>query len=82
MSASDSGWSVVARVSTLEAEVLRAALETAEIPVRFLSETVGQIYALTASMLGEVRVLVPEDRAEEARALLADSRPIDFPESD
>jgi hypothetical protein len=76
------GWVEVANVTALEAEVLRAALETAEIPVQTLGEAVARIIGLSDVDLGIVRVMVPEDRAEEARELLADSQPVDFPEGD
>lgn len=75
-------WVEVARVSSLEAHILQAALDTAGIPAQTLGETVGELYALSASKLGEVRVLVPPDRAEEARALLDTSETLDFPEGD
>ncbi|HEV3232697.1 MAG TPA: DUF2007 domain-containing protein [Candidatus Dormibacteraeota bacterium] len=78
----DAGWEPVAAVGAMEAEVLRAALETADIPVVSRGETVGTIYALTATELGQVVLLVPADRLEEARALLQGSTAINFPEGD
>ena len=75
-------WEVVARLGSLDAEVMKAALETADIPVQLLYETVGRIYALDNMQLGEVKVLVPPDRADEARELLATAQPIDFPAGD
>ena len=76
------GWEILVRAGQMEAEVLRAALETADIPVAMRSETVGRIYGLTTQQLGEVTLLVPAERLEEARELLESSVPVDFPESD
>jgi hypothetical protein len=77
-----SGWEVVAKGASIEIDVLQAALETAGIPSVTLGETIGRIYALGALELGEVRLLVPPDRLMEARELLSDATPIDFPEAD
>ena len=76
------GWEPVKVTDMMEAEVLKAALETAEIPVVLRGETAGRIYGITATELGNVFVLVPADRVEEARALIEDSRPINFPDED
>jgi len=66
----------------MEAEILKAALEAADIPVVLQGESVGQIYGITASELGTVAVRVPADRLEEARLLVDSSEAIDFPEGD
>jgi hypothetical protein len=78
----DPGWEPVAEVSAMEAEVLRAALDSAGIPVVSRGETVGTIFALSATELGQVVLLVPSERAEEARELLDGATAIDFPEGD
>ena len=75
-------WAVLTVVDPLEAEVLKAALETAGFPVVVRQEASGRIIGLTVGSMGEVSLLVPEDRLSEAHALIADSHPIDFPESD
>ncbi|HEY8740116.1 MAG TPA: DUF2007 domain-containing protein [Candidatus Dormibacteraeota bacterium] len=75
-------WVAVGTVSAMEAEILKAALENAEIPVALRGDIAGRLYGITASDLGDVAVLVPPDRAEEARALIESSEPIDFPEGD
>lgn len=82
MSPTADEWTEVARVSHMEAEILRLALETAGIPVQTFGEAVAELYAVTATELGDVQVLVPTDRADEARELLSDSHPVDFPEGD
>ncbi|MFN2464316.1 MAG: DUF2007 domain-containing protein [Candidatus Dormibacteria bacterium] len=76
------GWQVVRETSAMEAEILKAALEAADIPVVLQGETVGRLYGITASDLGSVALLVPPDRLAEARALVDSSEPIDFPEGD
>jgi hypothetical protein len=54
----------------LQAEVIKGQLETAGIPVMLDYESLGRVYGLTVDGLGEVRVLVPDGRAEDARQLL------------
>jgi hypothetical protein len=78
----DGDWAVLTVVDPLEAEVLKAALETAGFPVVVRQEASGRIIGLTIGSMGEVSVLVPADRLGDARDLIADSRPVDFPESD
>lgn len=55
----------------LRAQVLKAKLELAGIPVLLDYESVGPVIGITVDGLGEVHVLVPADCAEQARALLA-----------
>ena len=69
--------------------VLKTALESAGIPVRtrgeglmslFPSEALGATFRSSA---GEVRIQVPESRAEEARELLSTTATVeDLPESE
>jgi hypothetical protein len=75
-------WVSVAEVQSMEAEILKAALDSAEIPVVLRGDIAGRLYGITASDLGTVKVLVPPERAEEATALIQSSEPIDFPEGD
>ncbi|MGC8780078.1 MAG: putative signal transducing protein [Anaerolineae bacterium] len=56
----------------LAAEVIKGKLESAGIPVLLAYESVGPIYGLTVDGLGQVRVQVPREYAEDAAALLAD----------
>jgi hypothetical protein len=73
---------VLKKTEPMEAEILRAALETADIPVAMSSEFVGRLYGLTSQKLGEVTVLVPRERLQEATDLIENSVAVDFPESD
>jgi hypothetical protein len=54
----------------LKAQVIKAKLETADIPVLLDYESVGPIIGITVDGLGEVRVLVPERYVDEARTLI------------
>jgi len=54
----------------MAAQVYKSKLESAGIPVLLQYESAGLILGLTVDGLGQVRVMVPEDLADEARALL------------
>jgi hypothetical protein len=54
----------------LEAEAIKGRLETSGIPAAFDFESIGQTFGITIDGLGEVRILVPIERANEARELL------------
>lgn len=56
----------------LQAHVIRTKLESAGIPVLLDYESAGVVLGITVDGLGEVRVMVPEDLAEEAQALLSE----------
>jgi len=61
----------------MKAQVFKTKLESAGIPVLLDYESAGQIYGITVDGLGQVRILVPQDRAEEARDLLQEEEPAD-----
>ncbi len=54
----------------LRAEVIKAQLENAGIPVLLDYESAGRVYGITIDGLGEVRIFVPNEHAEDARRLL------------
>jgi len=54
----------------LQAEIIKGKLETNGIPVLLEYESLGPVLGLTLDGLGQVRVLVPDDQAELAYALL------------
>ncbi len=54
------------------AQIYKSKLEGQGIPVLLQYESAGLVYGITIDGLGEVRVLVPADLAEDARALLED----------
>ncbi len=55
----------------IEAQPILAALRANGIPARTRGEALGSIYALTLDGLAEIAILVPADRVDEARELLA-----------
>jgi hypothetical protein len=64
-------WTIVYNAAGLmKAQVIKAKLEEADIPVLLDYESVGPIIGITVDGLGQVRVLVPKDRGEEARDLI------------
>jgi hypothetical protein len=58
----------------LRAEIIKSKLEVNDIPVLLQYESLGPVMGLTLDGLGEVRVLVPADKAEIARALLEEAQ--------
>lgn len=56
----------------LDAEMIRIFLQSHGIRAESLGESVGTIYGLTVTPLGEVKIMVPEEQAAEALRLLAD----------
>lgn len=64
---------VVYRASGLaEAQIMKGFLEDLEIPVDLDYESAGPAIGLTINGLGEVRVRVPRDYEDSARAALAE----------
>jgi hypothetical protein len=59
----------------LPAQVVKAKLESAGVPVLLKYEAVGQVLGLTVDGLGLVEVQVPEAWAEMARELVAEEPP-------
>jgi hypothetical protein len=53
-----------------QAEILQKMLESFGIPVRLEFESYGRVMGMTVDGLGAVGILVPSDRAAEARELL------------
>jgi len=56
----------------LQAQVIKTKLESEGIPVLLQYESLGLIYGITVNGLGEVRVMVPEAMAQEARQIIAE----------
>ena len=57
----------------LQAEIIKGRLESAGIPAMLDYESQGRVIGITVDGLGEVRILVPNERADEAKELLAPS---------
>lgn len=66
----------------LGAQVVQGKLEAYGIPVMLKYESAGLVFGLTIDGLGTVEVQVPEDRAEEAEALLSEEPEDEPAESD
>ena len=68
----------------MEAHGIRTALEAAEIPVHLNFEAAAKLYAVTVDGLGAVKIMVPLDRLEEARAIIETPAELvgDLPEPD
>ena len=66
----------------LEAAVIKGKLEEAGIPVLLKYESAGLVFGFTVDGLGQVRVFVPADCADEARRLLAESSDLTDEEPD
>ncbi|MEA3376428.1 MAG: DUF2007 domain-containing protein [Chloroflexota bacterium] len=58
----------------IRAQVIKAKLEAAGIPVLLDYESVGPVIGITVDGLGEVRVLVSNKNAEEARSLIEEEQ--------
>jgi len=56
----------------LGAQVVKGKLEAYGIPAMLRYESAGLVFGLTVDGLGMVEVQVPEDRAEEAEALISE----------
>ncbi len=57
-----------------EAELVRHLLDAYGIPCQVVSAVPHSVYPFTVDGLGEIRILVPASRHEEASALLAEHR--------
>ena len=58
------------------ANVMKSHLESEGIPVLLEYESAGLIYGITADGIGEVRILVPREVADEAREIIQPRGPI------
>jgi hypothetical protein len=54
----------------LEAEIIKGRLESEGIPVLLRYESAGLVYGITIDGLGEVKIMVPRNLAEEAKEIL------------
>jgi len=54
----------------LEAQVIKSHLESEGIPAILQYESAGLVFGITIDGLGETKVLVPQDLAEEAKEII------------
>ena len=63
---------IVYRVwSDPEAQVIKSLLESSGIRCKLVSHVPHSVYPVTVDGLGEVRIMVPQEQEETARALIA-----------
>ena len=66
-------------ISTVQGElfanVIKSHLESEGIPVLLEYESAGIVYGLTVDGLGQVKILVPRELAEEARQIIEPKEP-------
>lgn len=56
----------------IRAQVVKAKLQAAGIPALLDYESAGPVIGITVNGIGAVRVRVPEEHAEDARALIVE----------
>ncbi len=61
----------------LAASVIKSLLESEGIPAILQYESLGIVYGMTVDGLGQVKVLVPQQLEEQARAILAEAASAD-----
>lgn len=75
-------WSLAATASGMAAaQVMAGRLEAEGVPVRLRYDVAGSLYAVTINGLGAVKILVPDEYVEQARAILDrtyDERDLDW----
>jgi hypothetical protein len=54
----------------IAAEVVKSHLESEGIPVLLKYESAGPIFGITVDGLGKVKIMVPEELAEEAKRII------------
>jgi hypothetical protein len=54
----------------MKAQVMKSHLESEGIPVLLKYESAGLVYGITVDGLGQTKVMVPENLAQEAREIL------------
>ena len=68
---SEMKWEILTKVyDRIEAEMMKAALETLEIPVELAQESVGGTIPVGFGAFAEIHLFVPKDKMEEAKAWL------------
>ena len=54
----------------MEAQIIKGRLENEGIPALLSYESAGLVYGITINGLGEVKIMVPEHLAKEAKEIL------------
>lgn len=67
----DMQWKILTKVyDRIEAEMMKAALETLDIPVEFAQESVGGTIPVGFGAFAEIHLFVPLEKFDEASAWL------------
>ena len=74
--------SVLVTPNPAQAAILRGLLEAQGVPARLLQEPAARVLGLHVGPLGEISILVPEDRRGEAEAVVTAFFRGDFEEAD
>lgn len=75
-------WTRVTITGPIEADIYKGLLESNDIPVFLRSDATQTVHPFNVGMLGDVDVMVPEDKVEVARRLMEDVDIEDIPEQD
>lgn len=68
----EDGWAVLMEVyNQEEAQLVSGLLLMAEIPVRIDHEAIGEVLGLTVGPLAKIKIMVPEDRLQDAYKVLS-----------
>ncbi|MBN2099942.1 MAG: DUF2007 domain-containing protein [Dehalococcoidia bacterium] len=62
----------VYRGNYLQAQIVKGRLESEGVPTLLQYEGAGLVFGVTVDGLGEARVMVPEELAEEAKAIVTE----------
>ncbi len=67
----DKKWEKVTVVTgELQAEIIRGMLEAQDIEVLLFQEGAGKVFSLSVGPLGEVEIMVPADKKDEASQII------------
>jgi hypothetical protein len=68
---SEMQWKILTKVyDRVEAEMMKAALETLNIPVEFAQESVGGTIPVSFGAFAEIHIFVPVEKFNEAKSWL------------
>ena len=72
-------WIILTKIAgELQAELMRGLLEAQGIPVMLAQEGAARAIGITTGPLGEVEIMIPEDKLQDARDILTRYQSGDF----
>ena len=64
-------WKILTKLhDRVEAQMMKAALETLDIPVEIAQEGAGDLFPVSFGKMAEIHLFVPDEKFEEASAWL------------